>query len=63
MLTPREEQRRREEAERAVQRAKAAAARKLQEVEQTIGALEVRLNLLSAELDAASAASRYCPSH
>jgi ATP-binding cassette subfamily F protein 3 len=56
-LTPREEQRRREEAERAAQRAKVAAARKLQEVEQTIGALEARLNLLSAELDAASAAS------
>jgi len=56
-LTPREEQRRREEAERAAQRAKVATARKLQEVEQTIGALEARLNLLSAELDAASAAS------
>jgi hypothetical protein len=33
-----------------------AAARKLQEMEQSIEAIESRLNLLSAEIDAASAA-------
>jgi ATP-binding cassette, subfamily F, member 3 len=52
----RQEQRAREEAERAAARASAAAARRLQEVEALIGAIEERLNLLSAELDAASAA-------
>ncbi|MGI8588519.1 MAG: ribosomal protection-like ABC-F family protein [Chloroflexia bacterium] len=51
------EQRKREDAERAAKRAKAAAARILQEVEASIAAIESRLNLLGAELDAASAAS------
>ncbi len=52
----RQEQRRREDAERAAARARAAAARKLQEVEATIETLEGRLNMLGAELQAASAA-------